>query len=36
MVYKLQASSFEGHEINATSFINLPFCEMRVTNKESD
>ena len=35
MVYKLQASSFEGHEINDTSFINLPFREM-VTNKESD
>lgn len=36
MVYKLQASSFEGHEINATIFINLSFREMRVTKKESD
>lgn len=36
MVYKLQAASFEGHEINATIFINLPLREMRITNKESD
>lgn len=35
-VYMLQASHFRGQEINAISSITLLFCEMWVTNKESD
>lgn len=34
--YIFHASGFEGQEINVTSSIHLPFCEMKVTNKESD
>lgn len=33
--YMLHASGFRGQEINAASSINIPFCEMQVTNKES-
>lgn len=34
--YMLHVYGFKGQQINATISINLPFCEMRVTNKESD
>lgn len=33
--YMPHASGFKGREFNATSSINLPFCEMWVTRKES-
>ena len=32
----LQASGFKGQEINDISSRNLLFCEMQVSNKESD
>lgn len=34
--YIFHASDFEGQEINTTSSIHLLFCEMKITNKESD
>lgn len=34
--YILHAFGFKGQEINATSSINLPFCEIRAVNKDSD
>lgn len=34
--YMLQASGGKGLEISAISSINLSFCEIRFTNKESD
>lgn len=34
--YMLQASGFKGQENNAISSINLLFCEMWVTNRESE
>lgn len=34
--HMLHTSGSKGQKINVTDSINLPFCEMRVTNKESD